>query len=489
MSDSDKIKKIEDVTSKLKAIAGKSIRKGNFRKALDAITAASFILEEYNQYYVDDDLEKMTDEISEKLVKTGFTSEETDDRTVLYYDSFGFDVRALALVYMHALSDLGYRVIYITKIESKDSQPELHRAVEGGDVIWRYVSLNDREKEVREINSIFEEFKPSKAILYSTPDDAAAVSVFKAYKGIVTRFKINLTDHAFWLGPDSFDYSLEFRNYGACVSYKYRGVPEDKLILMPFYPYHRPREFGGLPFDPADKKIMFSGGSLYKTLGDPQNRYYRIADALLSGHDDLIFLYAGTGDDSEIKKIQDRYPGRAFRIDERPDLYELMEHCTIYLNTFPFIGGLMMQFACDAGKVPLTLKSEGSDDQNKEIIPDQESIEYDSVEELVKEAGRLLTDEKYRLERGRKLRDEIMSPDRFRDELSRALTSHNTTYEVKLRDIDTTDFRKQYIIRFNDSNFRKVIASGNKKTLIPDFPGLFIKKAFNKVFRKENLNN
>lgn len=489
MTEEQKIKRVEEVVGKLKRITEASIRKENYRKALDAITAASFILEEYNQYYVDEELEAFVKDIAKKLVVPSYGPDEGDPSTILFYDSFGFDVRALALVYMHALADLGYKVIYITKVESKDSQPELHEAVKHGDVIWNYVSCDNREQEVKDIHALFEQYKPAKAILYSTPDDAAAMAVFYAYQGIVERFKINLTDHAFWLGHDVFDYNLEFRNYGACVSVQYRGVPEDKEIIMPFYPYHRPREFQGLPFDLEGKKMVFSGGSVYKTLGDPQNRFYVILDRLLTGHEDLVFLYAGTGDDSEIVKLQTKFPGRVYRIDERTDLFELMEHCTFYLNTFPFIGGLMMQFAVDAKKVPLTLKKEGVSDENKEILIHQDLVEYDDVDSLISEADRLLDDEEYRIRRGEELKADLISAEDFANELKNALDNHRTKYEVQIKDTDTTEFRKQYMVRFNDKTFRRVIASGNKKTLIADFPDMFIKKAYNKIVKKENLNN
>jgi hypothetical protein len=166
-----------------------------------------------------------------------------------------------------------------------------------------------------------------------------------------------------------------------------------------------------------------------------------------------------------------------------------MEHCTIYLNTFPFIGGLMMQFASDAKKVPLTLKGEGCNDENKEILINQDSIEYDDVESLVAEADRLLDDEAYRLERGEKLKADLISDKQFEEELQKALTEHKNKYGVKITDIDTTEFRKQYMVRFSDKTFRRVIASGNKKTLMADFPDMFIKKAYNKIVKKENLNN
>ncbi len=488
MTEQQTVKAVESMVGKLKKITVSSIDKGNYRKALDAITAASFILEEYNQFYVDEELEGFVKDISSKMVKPSFTREEADQNTILYYDSFGFDVRALALVYMHALAELGYKVVYITKIESKDSQPELHEAVKNGDVIWRYVSYENREQEVKDIASIFNEFKPAKAFVYTTPDDAAALSVFYAFEGITERFKINLTDHAFWLGHDAFDYNLEFRNHGACISHKYRQIPESKEIIMPFYPYHRSRPFQGLPFDGEGKKIIFSGGSLYKTLGDPENRFYVIVDTLLGKHEDLVFIYAGAGDDSELRKLSAKHPGKVYHIAERSDLFELMEHATVYLNTFPTVGGLMMQFAVDAHKVPLTLKNMECYDDNRELLIDQERVEYDDVESLIAEADKLITDDAYRAQRGEELQTALITPEQFKNELQNALVNHRTSYDVRIEDTDTTGFRKQYIIRFSDKIFRQVIASGNKKTLIPHFPGLFVKKAFNKIVKKEKLN-
>ena len=148
----------------------------------------------------------------------------------------------------------------------------------------------------------------------------------------------------------------------------------------------------------------------------------------------------------------------------------------------------MMQFAVDAKKVPLTLKKEDAGDENKEILIRQESVEYDDVDSLIAEADRLLNDDEYRMRRGEELKSDLISPQDFASELQSALKGHRTKYEVSIRDIDTTEFRKQYIIRFSDKTFRQVIASGNKKTLIGDFPGLFVKKVYNKVVKKERLN-
>jgi len=487
-TDEQKIQKVEAVVNKLKKIASASIDKSKLRKAMDAVTAASFILEEYNQYYIDDDLEEYTQRLADVLADPGFSQKETNKGTVLYYDSFGFDVRGLVIIYMHALVNLGYKIIYVTQKGSENKQPQLHEAVKGGDVTWEYVSWENRLEQANAIKALFEKHRPEKAFLYSTPDDTAAIAVFTGYQGVVDRFKINLTDHAFWLGTKSFDYNLEFRNYGSCVSNKYRRIGKERIILMPYYPYHKPHEFEGLPFDSEGKKVMFSGGYLYKTLGDPQNRYYRIVRTLLQGHEDLIYLYAGAGDDSELKKVSDEFPGRVYHINERNDLYELMGHCTFYLNTFPMIGGLMMQFAADAGKLPLTLRPDKKNVDADGILFNQEQIEYATVEELTAEADKLLEDEEYRLKRGEEIKKCMITPDEFREALGAAVERHESVFQVEIKDIDTSDFRAPYIARFDESNFRKVIASGNKLSLLPNFPGMFLSKVYNRIIKNEKLN-
>lgn len=481
-------KKILAVVDKLKRIIAASIKKGNYRKALDAMTACAFILEEYNQYYVDDELENNLLTIANAICKPGFTRADVNDNTVIYYDSFGDDVRGLSLVYLTTLANLNYKIIYVTRVERKDSQPQLHEALKDFDVTWVYISNNDRTNQAEVIRKLFEEHKPTRAFLYSTPDDSAAIAVFSSYESVVERYKINLTDHAYWLGLKSFDYNLEFRNYGACVSHKYRGISKDRLILMPFFPYHKPHEFGGLPFDKEPSKLMFSGGWLYKTLGDPENRYYNSVTKIMEHNDDLSFLYAGKGDDSELQKLSAKFPGRVVHIDERADLYELMEHVTVYMNTYPMVGGLMMQYAAVAGKVPLTLKPDDKNVDAAGILINQERVEYKTVDELVAEADKLLSDESYRSLRAEEMKGMIITPQIFEEELHNALTIHRTNHNMVIEDIDTSDFRAPYITRFKDSNFRKVIASNNKKSLLTDFPWLFFQKTYNKIIKKEKLN-
>lgn len=117
---------------------------------------------------------------------------------------------------------------------------------------------------------------------YSFPNDVVGVTSLNILEGKVTRYQINLTDHAFWLGARCIDKCIEFRDYGANVSAKYRGISKNIIAKLPFYPIvNKDISFQGFPFQIVKgQKVVFSGGALYKTFGG-QNKYYDIIDNIL----------------------------------------------------------------------------------------------------------------------------------------------------------------------------------------------------------------
>ena len=75
-------------------------------------------------------------------------------------------------------------------------------------------------KKIKQLNNFIQDEKTGHFFFYSYPDDVVATSVMNAYDGILRRYQVNLTDHAFWLGAKPVDICIEFRDYGAIVSYK-----------------------------------------------------------------------------------------------------------------------------------------------------------------------------------------------------------------------------------------------------------------------------
>lgn len=82
--------------------------------------------------------------------------------------------------------------------------------------------------------SFASEFKPHDFFFYSFPNDVVGVTSLNIFEGKVTRYQINLTDHAFWLGARCIDKCIEFRDYGANVSVKYRGISKNIIVKLPF---------------------------------------------------------------------------------------------------------------------------------------------------------------------------------------------------------------------------------------------------------------
>ena len=238
-------------------------------------------------------------------------------------------------------------------------------------------------------------------MLYIPPDDVAAIAVFSQYKEKMQRYLINITDHAFWLGRNAADYFIEFRNYGANVTSEYRKISRDRIVLQPFYPQILDVPYEGLPFELGERRMILSGGSLYKTF-DSHNTYYNLVDAILNHADDTVFYYIGDGDTSELKRLALKYKDRVFYSREREDFFSVMKEAYIYLSTYPLFGGLMTQYAIAADKLPITLANETVvGEQTVNTGKDAWCFTNENV--LIQEVIRLLNDKEYLTEQEKKI--------------------------------------------------------------------------------------
>ena len=99
-----------------------------------------------------------------------------------------------------------------------------------------------------------------------------------------SRFLINLTDHAFWLGTCCIDYCLEFRDYGYTISLQKRKINSEKLLYQPYYPIADSSEYLDLPFSLINNKIILTGGAFYKMYGE-DDIFFNILQNLLSTYE------------------------------------------------------------------------------------------------------------------------------------------------------------------------------------------------------------
>lgn len=475
--------RIEKNIRKLKSLINQSIRKGRFDEALMAITACANILYAQNSTFTDEDLEIALENINKRIFPMPEETYEGLER-ILFYDAFGLDNRGIALIYIKGLLELGYQVIYLAPESSRGTQPILEKELEGRDCIQDYFSWEGKYLDrIERLYDLFMKYQPSKAFLYTTPYDVVGICVFGYFENKVKRFQINLTDHAFWLGTRAFDCCIEFRDFGASISNKGRGIPLDKMQKLPFYPwFDSDKEFEGFPFDEENCKVLFSGGQIYKTISS-DNRYYLMLDRILEMYPDIVFLYAGHGEKAnfyQLDQLIKKYQGRVFHMAERRDLYQIMRHSFLYLNTYPITGGLMMQYAAVAGKIPLTLRYDYDADG---MLMEQDSlgIVFDDLENCMQEFERLYSDQAYLRKKEKKVRNSVITVQEFNKNLKSLLETGQTNYPICIKEYSAEDILATYISRIDDKKLvENIIAVGHEK-IWKRFPILFIVKVFLKL--------
>ena len=478
---------IESIIKKYKKSANKCIKKEKYELALEMISNAAKLIGSSNIEYKDENLEGMIENISLKL-DLNTMNKKFISNTIIFYDGFGENTRGLAEIYLMSLVKIK-SIVYVTYKDRKDKIPGLINLLNKNNSKIEYInrSKSNYLEQIYQLNSIINKYNPSDFIFYSFPSDVVATTVLYSYEKVFTRYQINLTDHAFWLGANCIDYCIEFRNYGAYISNKYRGIPESKIVKLPYYPMiHSEKDFEGFPFMvEKNKKIVFSGGSLYKTIGD-NNKYYKMVKKLLEQNENMIFWYAGRGDATELNKVIKKFPNRVFHTNERNDLFQVLKKSCFYLSTYPICGGLMFQFAAKAGCVPITLKY---DDCSDEFLINQNNanIEFKNEKLLYEECKKLLCDDKYREKRSIEIEKTVISENDFYINLKNIINCKSSKYEVQYVPVNTDNFKLEYLKRLKKTDVNITLANkSNLKGALYVTPLRFVLGVFLKLIRKFN---
>ncbi len=441
-------KDAEEIVARLKQHIGCEYRKGNNENVLDLVSVTASFLYSTNLYYADYDLENYIALTASRLNLSANIPSDAKfiDDCVLFYDGFGLNLRGLVQIYLKALCRIK-KVLYVTYSCRRREIPDVLNILQEHNGKSFFLSGKTHTENIKQLNKIIQQERPKHFFFYAYPDDVTATAVMNAYNGFMKRYQINLTDHAFWLGAKPIDVCIDFRSYGANISHEYRKIPKNKIVIVPYYPIiNYSTEFQGYPFDvSAGKRVVFSGGSLYKTLGRG-NKYYKIVDYILSKYPDVIFWYAGSGNRGEMDKIISKHKGRAYLTPERSDLYQVIRHCYFYLSTYPVCGGLMYQYAAKAGKVPLTLYD---DEMSDGILLNQSElgIMFRNIEDVFDEIDKLMNNEGYCNSKGEILEATVISEEDFNNEVILLFTDKaGKNYPVHYAEhTDTSSFRQIYL--------------------------------------------
>jgi glycosyltransferase involved in cell wall biosynthesis len=490
-----KLHDIVETYNKIKNLAIKSYNNGYYESSLNHIETAADIAYKFNWIYTDTVLEKLLKDISSKVItQKNFKSQKGH---IVFYDVFCLENRGLTQQYIRALISWGVELLYIYDGGNLDLTNNIIvelKAYPKAEIL----SINEKISKINKIkvfNDAIVKFQPEKAFLHLGPSSSMAVCLWNTLHQ-VTRYQVNLTDHAFWLGTNCIDYCLEFRNYGYTVSSEKRGLKKEQCLMQPFYPITECGTFEGFPSIVKDESIVvFTGGAYYKMYGE-NDTFFKIIKKILQIDPNIVFLIAGGGNEKPLINfiLKNRLQNRIALIGSRKDINFVFKKSDIYLSTFPITGGLMGQFAAINKKPILSYSSFDIRCNFTEGFLNWGSqnwkVTHTNFDSFFQEAKKLINDEGYRKQRGNEANKYLITKNEFNSHLKHLINANKNTKPPIKEDINYTKFTNLYIDCENNytPSFYSLIISRFQFKIIFIFPAIFIKAILSKQFYKKVLN-
>lgn len=491
-------KDIEKYFEIIKGIARKAFENKEFEKCLKHIETAAELAYNFNWIYKDAELEKMLEDVSSKLLPP-ITNYSPIKGRFVFYDFFALDNRGLTQQYIRALISWNVEFLFLLEHDNVSQSTKIIQELQNykkAEIFFLQESDNNVEKIKKAYNKIAE-YRPEKLFMHLYPSDVVAVTTLAAFPEII-KYQINLTDHAFWLGVNITDYSLEFRNYGCNISIEKRGIPPERLLVQPYYPITDCESFKGFPPEiTCDKTIIFSGGSFYKVYGE-NFAFFEILKRLLNENSSAVILFAGIGQDKPFRKFiyENHFEKRLILIGNRKDINYVFSNCDIYLSTFPFTGGLMAQFAAINNK-PILAYTNKSLPGNfiEDLLPfgvnGNKKIVYTNLDDMMLYANRLISNKEFRRQEGDLNEGRVIDPKSFNSSLYKLILTNTNTLNLRKIDIDYKKLSSYYLEIENLYNrtLPSYLIFRFKLLSVYLFPKAFVKFVFNVLFEKDKFHH
>jgi len=414
----------------IKKLAFEEFNTGNLQKSLYYIDQATVLAQQFNWIYADDELENLLSDISNKIIINKPTNYTPQINKVVIFDDYCRSF-VLVLQYIKALVALNVEILYITgKDFTNDGLGYALNTIKEFPNVKVEIIPQDKNilNRIKLINEKVCDFQPSKLFLHLTAKSVFIPTLYSFPKGI-TRYIINLADQTFWLGSKGVDYSLEFRQFGATVSFEKRGLKKEQLLSVPFYPIADDNSFAGFPKITKGKVVVFSGGDFYKTI-NPQNTYWDLVKSILTENPNVVFLMATKVENGGAKSflndfiLKNNFEDRFIYIGFRSDINEVFKHCDIFMGTCPASGSLMSQLAATHAKPILQFYlPDTSDDETEAAICHNGDIRisFTQKEAFLEEAKKLINNIEYRKTRGSEIKSVMFTEEQFNERIEQLL--------------------------------------------------------------------
>ena len=407
---------------RLKEQSRQAINKGSYDLAITCLFGAGYISYTFGLDYTDDEIESLLNVLSGQIrIKQPVVNQLHEGHRCVFLDGLSAFRGGLTVQYLRAIKATGWDVLYISDqdLSQKHRAPLVEELKTNPRLSYTSVPKKNRGLQISQfIYDAVMGFGPDNVIVHIPPFDSYIALACYALPSSIKKFMVNYTDHSFLLGTGCMDYSFEFRNYGASISNVYRHFEPNKLLMLPYYAFSEDvLTFQGLPEMCKGKTVFFSGGNFWKIIDD-NDTFFIIVKRILDAIPDAVFLLAGRGNEVEVNKAvaRQKLDNRFVTLGWRQDISELVNHCDIYVSTYPHGGGLMGQFAARAGKPILAYDPAG----NKEIEHltcqiKMVDFSFTNMDRLIEEAVRLAADDLYRKEKGEQIKECVLREEQFNE--------------------------------------------------------------------------
>lgn len=417
----------------IKTSIDENIQKNNIEQAIGQLCNACEIAYEYNfiDSYTDIQIENYIQDIGKNIINNLNLNSVSKEENIMFFDYFSLENRGFTQQYLEAFQLSGKKLIYVLENESQyNNGAKIIRSVEEKNGKVRVLSQESRIAKIKSFANLIDEYKPSKIFFHTAPWELTSCIVALQLVGFnVKTYLINITDHAYWPGIDCFENIIDFRQYGHYVNKQIKNKNSDNLHIIPTPPYiDNKTKFDGFPIDCQNKVIGYGGGSLYK-IRDKKNTYLNLIKVLIKQNPNFIFLFSDIGNNDFLTKFisENGLEKQFILIGNRQDISQVVANIDIFINTYPYGGGLMVQNALYHKKPVLALRDVNLVHTHIENIIDMDmkpELKISNKNDFIRIANRLIREASFRTEMGRNNYESLFSFDVFNQKIFNLLNGN-----------------------------------------------------------------